>query len=63
MKCDNGGIHQIISPACSGGEATIKLTVQYHELESDTLNLCGECAKNVARDARRHSYKVKQQKL
>jgi len=63
MKCDNSGIHQIISPTCCGKDATRGVTVHYHELERDVLNLCDDCARNLARDARRHGYKVEIRKL
>ena len=61
MKCDNDSSmgHCVINPQCFRGEATVILTIEYNEVERDTLNLCEDCAKNVAKDAKRHGYKVK----
>ena len=65
MKCENASTtgHNIGIPQCFSNEATVSLTVQYHELEKDVLSLCGECAKKVKGDARRHGYKVQAEKL
>jgi len=48
---------------CYSGTAARRVTIQYSELEKDTLILCVSCAKTVTRDARRHGYKVTNHKL
>ena len=65
MKCDNDSSmgHCIVTPQCFKGEVTRLVTVKYNMVEKDELSLCEECAKALARDARRHRYKLHTQKL
>lgn len=62
MRCDNSkSWAAILHPTCGGNEATKLVTVHYDKYrdgEHDTLDLCDECAKAIAKDARRHGYKV-----
>lgn len=53
----------IVAPACNRDTATTELTVEYREGDTDTLMLCGKCARVVAKDARRHGYTVRRRKL
>ena len=65
MQCENAsrlGHYPVVSPQCWDGTATRTVTVQYNEVEKDTLYLCAECAKAVAKDARRRGYKVTNRK-
>ena len=61
MQCENAsrlGHYPVVSPQCYDGAATRIVTIQYNEVEKDTLLLCNNCAKAVAKDARRRGYKV-----
>lgn len=63
VVCENASDmgHRIINPQCLKGFATVTLTVFYDDrcrAESDTLNLCSDCAKEVEEDAQRHGYKT-----
>jgi len=61
MFCDNYQNEMgapIVPPACYQGQATKKLTIQYNEVEKDSLNLCAKCCQLIARDARRHGYRA-----
>jgi hypothetical protein len=48
-----GGIRQ-----CFNEPATVKVTVRYNDVESDTHVLCDECGRELKRDARSHGYSV-----
>jgi hypothetical protein len=65
MICENSSSRatQIGIPQCFMNTATTIITVHYHELESDTLLLCNECAKHLRKDARRHGYKIRSKKI
>lgn len=65
MQCDNDSSmgHRVIYPQCFKGKVTKRVTIQYNEVESDTLDLCDDCTKNVAEDARHRRYKVRILKL
>ena len=62
MICDNAYFNHKseleVPPQCYDNTATKAITIEYSEVESDILSLCDECAKAVAKDARRHGYKV-----
>lgn len=47
---------------CYNNKASRRVVIRYNELETETLLLCPSCAKIVTKDARRHSYKVTNQK-
>lgn len=60
-RCDNssgrlGGA--IVAPGCPGNPPTRTVTINYDAHRSDVLSLCDGCSKTVARDARRHGYKI-----
>lgn len=64
--CENASINGrgiSVSPQCWNNQATLKTTVEYHELESDTSNLCSECSAALKKDAKKHGYKVYSVKL
>jgi len=69
MMCENAHMNHAmlyaahVSPQCHDNEATVALTIIYNEVESDTRNLCGECAKLFCRDGGRHGYKIKSRNL
>lgn len=60
MICENSssGMYRIVSPQCWKGKVSKEVTVTYNEVESDTLRLCAECAKDLKKDARRLGYAV-----
>lgn len=66
MKCENrrSDGSAIIAPACYGKQATRSVEIRYHPrpfgggYESDTHNLCDECAARITRDAKGHGYDV-----
>ena len=61
-RCNNAEPYPILG-TCPGKVPTVRLKVIYNEVESDTLDLCSGCASAIAKDARKHGYKVKRQPL
>ena len=57
MQCDNSE-SRILAGGCYRREATQKVVVRYSHCEVDGLDLCADCAEPIAKDARRHGYKV-----
>lgn len=65
MLCENSSTMAsgVIAPQCFANKAVVKITVEYNEVESDTLRLCKECAGYLTKDAKSHGYNVKEVKI
>jgi len=62
MKCDydvSSGFSPSEGLGCLKGKATRRVTVEYNEVEADTLNLCEECYKRLKVLVRRHGYRLR----
>ena len=62
MICDNGNIDTILAPKCYREKATRQVVITYSKSvfgeDTDSLFLCGKCAKRISNDARKHGYSV-----
>lgn len=68
--CENGARNNDINFGrgigvlqCYDNPVTTKATVFYHENESDSMNLCDECIKNLKKSARKNGYRVKTERI
>jgi len=64
--CDNASskaLYPIITPQCYNNRATRRATITYNEIESDTLDVCDECAKRLRYDSVGRGYRFKSRKL
>lgn len=48
---------------CWYGVAVRKVTVTYNEVESDTFDLCYDCAERLRKDARKHGYQCRSKRM
>ena len=64
--CENGARNNDINYGrgigvlqCYDNPAVVRATVIYNYNESDSMNLCDECLKNLKKSARKNHYKIK----
>ncbi len=54
----------IVAPGCGPNTpATLRMTITYTDVETDTLILCEKCTGLIKRSAHRHGYRVKSQPI
>ena len=60
LRCDNDSsfTNRVVSPQCWKGNPAKSVTIEYNEVEKDTLTLCTACTLAVTKDAQRHGYKT-----